>query len=66
MREAPESVEYERAVFATFQEQIEQAEARAPGARAILSLAAFMCPMTYRRSCSPKLLRTNRLLWRDL
>jgi hypothetical protein len=36
MREAPESVEYERAVFATFREQIEQAEARA-----ILSLAAF-------------------------
>ena len=44
MREAPESAEYDRAVFATFQEQVEQVEARAPGARAILSLAAFYAP----------------------
>jgi tetratricopeptide (TPR) repeat protein len=44
MREAPESAEYGRAVFATFQEQVEQVEARAPGARAILSLAAFYGP----------------------
>jgi tetratricopeptide (TPR) repeat protein len=44
MREAPESAEYGRAVFATFQEQVEQAEARAAGARAILSLAAFYAP----------------------
>ena len=44
MQEAPESAEYDRAVFATFQEQVEQVEARAPGARAILSLAAFYAP----------------------
>jgi hypothetical protein len=44
MREAPESAEYDRAVFATFREQIETAEARAPGARAVLSLAAFFAP----------------------
>ena len=44
LREAPESAEYDRAVFATFQEQIEQVEARAPGARAIVSLAAFYAP----------------------
>jgi len=41
MREAPESTEYDRAVFATFQEQVGQVETRAQGARAILSLAAF-------------------------
>jgi hypothetical protein len=44
MNETPESAEYDRAVFATFREQAEQAEARAPGARAILSLAAFYAP----------------------
>jgi hypothetical protein len=44
MREAPESAEYDRAVFATFQEQVEQVEARAQGARAILSFAAFYAP----------------------
>ena len=44
MGEAPESAEYDRAVFATFKQQVEQVEARAPGARAILSLAAFYAP----------------------
>jgi hypothetical protein len=41
MRDAPEVAECSRPVFATFQEQADQAERRAPGARAILSLAAF-------------------------
>lgn len=44
MREAPADVEYGRAVYATFMQQIEQAEARAPGARVVLSLAAFYGP----------------------
>jgi hypothetical protein len=44
MREVPESAEHHRAVFATFQEQAAQVELRAPGARAILSLAAFYAP----------------------
>jgi tetratricopeptide (TPR) repeat protein len=44
MREAPESAEYDRAILATFQEQVDQVEARAGGARAILSLAAFYAP----------------------
>jgi tetratricopeptide (TPR) repeat protein len=44
MNEAPEGAEYDRAVFATFQEQAIQAEERAPGARAVLSLAAFYAP----------------------
>lgn len=44
MRRAPESAEYDRAVFATFQQQAEQVEARVPGARAVLSLAAFYAP----------------------
>jgi tetratricopeptide (TPR) repeat protein len=44
LREAPESADYHRAVFATFQEQVEQAEARTPGARGVISLAAFYAP----------------------
>ena len=44
MGEAPESAEYDQAVFSTFQQQVEQAEARVPGPRAILSLAAFYAP----------------------
>ena len=44
MREAPADVEYNRAVYATIMQQTEQAEARAPGARAVLSLAAFYAP----------------------
>ena len=44
MSEAPEDAEYPRAVFATFQEAITEAEAKAPGARAVLSLAAFYAP----------------------
>jgi hypothetical protein len=44
MREAPESAEYARAVFATFHQQIEEVEGRAAGARAILSLTADDVP----------------------
>ncbi len=44
MSEAPEDAEYPRAVFATFNQAISEAEAKAPGARAVLSLAAFYAP----------------------
>ncbi|HEX4861286.1 MAG TPA: TIR domain-containing protein, partial [Rhizomicrobium sp.] len=41
---APEGAEYGKAVYATFQEALAQAEKRAPGAAAILCLAAFYAP----------------------
>jgi tetratricopeptide (TPR) repeat protein len=44
MDRAPAGAEYPRAVFATFQEALAQAETRAPGAAAILCLAAFYAP----------------------
>ena len=44
MREAPRDAEYGRAVFATFQQALEEAESEAQGARAVLSLAAFFAP----------------------
>ncbi len=44
LREAPADVAYDRAVYATFMQQVEQAEVRAPGAGAVLSLAAFYAP----------------------
>ena len=44
MREAPPDAPYDKAVFATFTEQIAEAEKRGPGARALLSLAAFYAP----------------------
>ncbi len=44
MRDAPVSVEYDRAVYATFMQQVEQAEARESATRAVLSLAAFYAP----------------------
>jgi hypothetical protein len=44
MNAAPADADYPRAVFATFRAQIEDADARAPGARAVLSLAAFYAP----------------------
>lgn len=44
MSEAPADAEYPRAVFATFQEAFAQAEAEAPGAGAVISLAAFFAP----------------------
>ncbi len=44
MQNAPEGADYPTAVFATFQAQIENAEQKASGATAILSLAAFFAP----------------------
>ena len=44
MNAAPASADYPSAVFATFRGQAEEAEARAPGAKAVLSLAAFYAP----------------------
>ncbi len=44
MHEAPPDAEYPRAVFATFQEAIAQAEREARGAGAVISLAAFFAP----------------------
>ena len=41
MKEAPKGAAYKASVFATFQLAMEQAEAEAPGARAVLTLAAF-------------------------
>lgn len=41
---APRNAEYERAVFATFTEAIATAEREAPGARALLTLAAHLAP----------------------
>jgi len=44
MREAPKDAEYSQAVFATLQENADQAQSDAKGARAVLSLAAFCAP----------------------
>ena len=44
MNEAPKDADYSRAVFATFRAALEQVEAEAPGAHALLSLAAFYAP----------------------
>lgn len=44
MKNAPRGVAYPDAVFATFTQQIAQADKRKPGARAVLSLAAFLAP----------------------
>lgn len=44
MDRAPTGAEYPKAVFATFQEALAQAEVRAPGAAAILCLAGFCAP----------------------
>jgi tetratricopeptide (TPR) repeat protein len=44
LKDIPESADYPRAVFATLMENVRQAEARAPGAAAVLSLAAFYAP----------------------
>ena len=44
MKEAPKGVAYKASVFATFQLAMEQAEAKAPGAAAVLTLAAFFAP----------------------
>ena len=44
MQEAPKGAAYKASVFATFQLAMEQAEAEARGARAVLTLAAFYAP----------------------
>ena len=44
MDEAPKGAAYKASVFATFKLAMEQAEAEAPGARAVLTLAAFYAP----------------------
>ena len=44
MAEAPKDAEYPRAVFATFQEALAEAEREAPGTIAVMSLAAFFAP----------------------
>jgi tetratricopeptide (TPR) repeat protein len=44
MSDAPPDVEYGRAVFATFQQALEEAESEAWGARVVLSIAAFFAP----------------------
>ena len=44
MREVPKGAAYKTPVFATFQLAMEQAEAEAPGAWAVLSLSAFFAP----------------------
>ena len=44
MKEAPKGAAYKASVFATFQLAMEQAEAEAPGARAVLTLAVFYAP----------------------
>ena len=44
MGAAPKDAEYDRAVFATFMQAVEEAEAEARGARAVVSLAAFFGP----------------------
>jgi hypothetical protein len=44
LKEAPEGVAYKASVFATFGLAIEQAEAKAPGARALITFAAFLAP----------------------
>jgi tetratricopeptide (TPR) repeat protein len=44
MRQAPAGADYPAAVYATFQTAIERAEAIAPGAAALITLAAFYAP----------------------
>jgi tetratricopeptide (TPR) repeat protein len=44
MSETPKDAEYPRAVFATFQEALAQAQREASGAVAVMSLAAFFAP----------------------
>jgi len=44
MKEAPEGVAYKASVFATFGLAIEQAEAKAHGAKAVITFAAFLAP----------------------
>jgi NB-ARC domain len=44
MKEAPKGAAYKASVFATFQLAMQQAEAEAPGARAVLTLASFFAP----------------------
>ncbi len=44
MRRAPDGVAYKASVFATFGLAIEQAEAKAPGAKAAITFAAFLAP----------------------
>ena len=44
MGRAPRDVDYDRAVYATFMEQVAAADVRAPGARDVLSLAAYYEP----------------------
>lgn len=44
LNKAPENADYPDAVFATYQTAIDDCEARATGAKALLSLAAFMAP----------------------
>lgn len=44
LREAHKGAAYPRAVYATVHEAVEQAETEAPGARAVMSLAAFCAP----------------------
>jgi len=44
LKDVPESADYPRAVSTTLVENVRQAEARAPGAAAVLSLAAFYAP----------------------
>ena len=44
LSKAPENAGYPDAVFATYQTAIDDCETRAPGAKALLSLAAFMAP----------------------
>jgi hypothetical protein len=44
MNEAPADADYPRAVFATFREVFAAAETDAPGAGAVISLAAFFAP----------------------
>jgi tetratricopeptide (TPR) repeat protein len=44
LKDIPDTADYARAVFTTLMENIRQAEARAPGAAAVLSLASFFAP----------------------
>jgi tetratricopeptide (TPR) repeat protein len=44
LKDVPDSADYPRSVSTTLLENVRQAEARAPGAAAVLSLAAFYAP----------------------
>jgi hypothetical protein len=44
MTQVPKGAAYKTSVFATFQLALQQAEAEAPGARAVLTIAAFFAP----------------------